>query len=277
MGFRISTNISAIQARRQQSVTKLKLDKAFAQLASGSRINKAADDAAGLSMGSMLGSAVVSIKQANRNARDGVSMLQVAEGGLNEVGNILTRVRELGVQASSDTLGDVERGFVQKEVHLLKLEMDRISATTTWGKTKLLDGESKDFEFQVGIRNNDFEDRIVFDATQNNSTLESFGLEGMDFSDKSNAQESLAKLDEAMIQLNGMRSNIGAIENRLHHGISNQEIYLENLMAAKSRIMDTDVAEASALLSQKQILMQSAVSVQAQANQSPSLALKLLS
>lgn len=276
MGLRISTNLAAIQARRQLFNSGIGLDAAMAQLASGDRINKAADDAAGLSVSEGIRSTIRSIRQANRNANDGVSMVQVAEGGLNEIANLVIRLRELGIQASSDTVGDVERGFIQKEVIQLKQEIDRISAVTRWGNAHLLDGKSGVFEFQVGVFNDDFEDRIAFDSEENNAQLSSLKLDEIDFSEKKSAQSALELLDGALDRVNEMRSNIGAIDTRLHHSISNMLIYEENMSAAKMRIRDTDFAYASSELVRSQILQQAAIATLAQANDNGNMALKLI-
>ncbi|MBK8202875.1 MAG: flagellin FliC [Bdellovibrionales bacterium] len=276
MGLRISTNLAAIQARRQLFNSGIGMDLAMAQLASGDRINKAADDAAGLSVSEGIRSTIRSIRQANRNANDGVSMVQVAEGGLNEIANLVIRLRELGIQASSDTIGDVERGFIQKEVIQLKEEIDRISAVTRWGDAHLLDGKSGVFEFQVGIFNDDFQDRIAFDSDENNAQLSSLKLDEIDFSEKKSAQSALELLDVALVRVNEMRSNIGAIDTRLHHSISNMLIYEENMSAAKMRIRDTDFAYASSELVRSQILQQAAIATLAQANDNGNMALKLI-
>ncbi|MBK9037987.1 MAG: flagellin FliC [Bdellovibrionales bacterium] len=276
MGLRISTNLAAIQARRQLFNSGIGMDLAMAQLASGDRINKAADDAAGLSVSEGIRSTIRSIRQANRNANDGVSMVQVAEGGLNEIANLVIRLRELGIQASSDTIGDVERGFIQKEVIQLKEEIDRISAVTRWGDAHLLDGKSGVFEFQVGIFNDDFQDRIAFDSEENNAQLSSLKLDEIDFSEKKSAQSALELLDVALVRVNEMRSNIGAIDTRLHHSISNMLIYEENMSAAKMRIRDTDFAYASSELVRSQILQQAAIATLAQANDNGNMALKLI-
>lgn len=276
MGLRINTNVSSLNAQRNLRSSKLGLDKSLERLSSGHRINRAGDDAAGLAISENLKGQIRSARQANRNANDGISMVQVAEGGLNEIGNIITRLRELGIQAASDTIGDTERGFINKEVQQLKNEMQRIASVTTWGSTKLLDGSSPVFDFQVGIFNNDFEDRISFNAAENEATLGALGLDGVDYSQKEGAQESLAHLDDAQTMVNEMRSNLGALQNRLSSTVNNLAISEENLSAANSRIRDTDVAEASAELTRNNILLQAGTAALAQANQMNSVALSLL-
>lgn len=277
MGLRISTNMPALNAQRNLKTSQDSISNSYAQLASGSRINKSADDAAGLAISENLKAQIRSSRQAYRNASDGISMVQVAEGGLNEIGNIIVRLRELGIQASSDTIGDRERGFINKEVDQLKTEMQRIADVTTWGSTKLLDGSSPQFDFQVGINNNEGEDRISFMAQENVATLDSLGLVGVDYTSKEGAQTALAQLDEAQYKVNGTRANLGALQNRLQSTLSNLSISDENLSAANSRIRDTDVASASSELAKNNILLQASTSTLAQANQTSAVALKLLS
>jgi len=258
------------------TTSQREVQKSFAQLSSGSRITKAADDAAGLGISENLKSQIRSLSQASRNANDGISMVQVAEGGLNEVSNILTRMRELGIQASSDTVGDRERGYINMEVGQLAQEVDRISQTTRFGSSNMLNGTGDKFDIQVGINNDDFNDRISFDASQLNSTASNLGVEGMDFSSKSGAQAALETLDAAQSKLAGFRANVGALQNRYQSTIENLGIQHENLSAANARIRDTDIASATAESARNTILMQSSASVLAQANQLPSMALKLL-
>src|SRR4051794_11371626 len=204
MGFRISTNIASVNGQRNLSNSQREIQESYAKLSSGSRINKAADDAAGLAISEQFKAQIRSTRQANRNANDGISMVQTAEGGLNEIGNIIVRMRELGIQAASDTVSDVERGFVNKEIQQLKSELQRISSVTTWGKTKLLDGTTPTFDFQVGIFNNTQEDRISFDASTNVATLDALGLGGLDYAHKEGAQTALEALDVAQENVNGM-------------------------------------------------------------------------
>lgn len=276
MGFRVSTNIAAVNAQRNLLNSQKNIDSSLSKLASGSRINKAADDAAGLAISENLKAQIRSARQANRNANDGISMVQVAEGGLNEIGNIIIRLRELGIQASSDTIGENERGFIDKEVQQLKKEIDRIALVTTWGTTKLLDGSSPVFDYQVGIFNNDFEDRISFEADKNVATLDALGLAGLDYTEKESAQTALEYLDEAQTNVNGMRSDLGALQNRLQSTVQNLLVAEENLSAANSRIRDTDVANASSEMTRNSILLQAATATLSQANQKNSVALSLI-
>jgi len=276
MGFRVTTNLAAINAQRNLVGSQRAIQKSMSQMASGSRINNAADDAAGLAISENIRSQIRSSRQANRNANDGISMVQTAEGGLNEISNIVVRLRELGIQAASDTVGDTERGFLNKEVQQLKEEMQRIASVTTWGSTKLIDGSGTTFDFQVGIFNNQIEDRISFNAGQSNATLEALGLGDLDFSEKEGAQSGLGLLDTAQTSVNGLRANLGALQNRLTSTIDNLGVQEENLSAANSRIRDTDIAQASAELTRNTILLNASTSTLAQANGVNQLALKLI-
>lgn len=276
MGLRVTTNLASISAQRSMASSQREINKSFSQLSSGSRITKAADDAAGLSISETLKSTIRGYNQAQRNANDGISMVQVSEGGLSEISNILTRMRELGVQAASDTVGDVERGFVNKEVQQLKDEMQRIAKTTRWGNNTLLDGSGSEYSFQIDINNDDKNDRIGFDASQQDATIDTLGIADFDFSQKSDARAALEVLETAQRTVNGYRANLGAIQNRLISTSENLGAAVENFSAANSRVRDTDVAQSSAELARNNILLSASVSVLGQANQQPQAALRLI-
>lgn len=276
MSLNITTNVASINAQKTMGASQREMQKSFAQLSSGSRITKASDDAAGLSISENLKSTIRGYNQAKRNASDGISMIQVAEGGLGEVSNILTRMRELGVQAASDTIGDRERKFIDKEVQQLKSEVQRIAESTRYNGTNLLDGSGSEFSFQIDINNNDFKDRIGFDAAAQEVTLDALGLSDFDYSDKNGAREALSVLEDAQTNVNGHRATLGALQNRLISTGENLSTAVENFSAANARIRDTDVAETSANLAKNNILSQASVSVLAQANQAPSAALRLI-
>ncbi len=276
MSMRVATNLSAINAQRTMANNNRNIANSYEKLSSGSRINKAADDAAGLAISEGLNAQIRSARQAKRNSEDGISLIQTAEGGLAEIGNMITRLRELGIQAASDTVGSEERKFINAEVDQLKDEMQRIAETTKWGTTNLLDGSTPVFDFQVGIFNSDSADRISFDSSGNVATIDALGLSGLDFTDKVGAQGGLEELDAAQNEVNRIRANMGALQNRLTNTVSNLGTMHENLSAANSRIRDTDVAEVSAELTKNQILMQASTATLAQANQKNSLALQLL-
>jgi len=276
MGMRISTNVSALTAQRTMTTSQREIQKSMSQLASGSRITKSADDAAGLAISEGLKSQIRSYGQAARNANDGISMIQVAEGGLNEISNIMVRMRELGIQASSDTIADRERSFLNKEVEQLKSEIQRITQTTKYGTTKLIDGSGDKFDFQVGIGNDDFADRITYDAAATNASIDNINVGDFDFSTKAGAQQALTVIDEAQTTVNGFRAGLGALQNRLQSTVDNTSIMFENLSAANARIRDTDVAQASAEMARNNVLLQANAAVLAQANQVPNMAMKLI-
>lgn len=276
MGFRINTNVSSLAAQRSLSVNNREAEGNLAKLSSGTRITKAADDAAGLAISEKMKSGIRSMKQADRNANDGISMVQIAEGGLNEVSSILTRMRELAVQTASDTVGDVERDMTNMEYQNLKLELDRISQVTEFNGKKLLDGSGGQYDFQVGINNDAFQDRITYDAGRVNAGLDGLGVSELDVSTKTGSQESLASLDKAIETVSGQRAFLGAIQNRLVSTSNNLQVSVENLSAANSRIRDVDYADATATKAKNDILNSAGTSVLAQANMSGQNALKLI-
>lgn len=276
MGLRINTNVSSLNAQRNLRETNMGQARAMERLSSGNRINKSADDAAGLAISENLKGQIRGFRQATRNSQDGISFVQVAEGGLNETSNILVRLRELGVQASSDTIGNTERTFLDAEYQQLLLEAQRIAETTQFNGTKLLDGTGNQVDVQVGINNNQFQDRITYDASGSSATLDSLGVAGQSIYEKTQAQESLAVIDAAMLKVGSIRANLGAIQNRLNSTINNLAIFDENISAANSRIRDADVAIETSELSRNQIMLNAGISVLSQANASQHMALKLL-
>jgi flagellin len=276
MGLRINTNVTSLNSLRTMGATRMNLDKALERLASGSRINHAGDDAAGLAISENLRAQIRGLRQAKRNAQDGISLIQVSEGGLNEVGNILIRMRELAIQAASDTIGDNERQFTDREFQSLKAEIDRISNATQFNGTPLLNGRAGILEFQVGTQNNPLLDRISYNGERANASVESLKISGESVSSKPGAQMTLAVLDDALNRVNSIRADLGAIQNRMQSTISNLSISDENLSAANSRIRDADMAEETSELTKQNILMQAGVSVLSQANSSSQMALKLL-
>lgn len=277
MGLRISTNIASVNAQRSMGGTSREMQKSFAQLSSGSRITKAADDAAGLSISETLKSTIRGYQQAQRNSNDGISLVQVAEGGLGEISNILTRMRELAVQSASDTVGEIERTFIDKEVQQLKNEAERISQVTRFGDNHLLNGEGQGFDFQVDINNDDFNDRISFQPSDITATTAHLGIDGFEFSTKDGAREALEVLEGAQRTVNGHRATLGAIQNRLVSTTENLGVAVENFSAANSRIRDTDIAQSTAELSRNSVLLNASIGVLAQANAAPQQALRLLS
>ena len=242
MGLRITTNVASLNAQKNLIGTRRDLDRSLARLSSGYRINQAADDAAGLAISENLKGQIRGLGMANRNAQDGVSLVQVAEGGLNEVGGILIRLRELAIQAASDTIGDTERKFLDVEYQQLKSEIQRISEVTEFNGRDLLNGTGGLMDVQVGVHNDPFKDRISFNTAAANSTLESLGMMAESVATKVQAQTSISPVDDAIISVNAMRANFGALQNRLTSTIANLNIFHENMSAANSRIRDTDIA-----------------------------------
>lgn len=277
MGLRVGTNISSLMAQRNLGGTKMALEKNLQRLSSGSRINTAGDDAAGLAISEHLRAQIRGLKQARRNAQDGVSLIQVSEGGLNEMTNILIRLRELAIQSASDTIGDKERQFTDREFQALKSEMDRIAMSTTFNGTPLLNGRAGIFEIQVGTGNNPLTDRIVYDGQNADVTLEALRLTGESVATKQGSQLSLAVVDDAISRVSSVRSDLGAMQNRLQSTINNIAVNEENMTAANSRVRDADLAEEVSEMTKNNILMQAGISVLGQANASAQAALKLLS
>lgn len=276
MGLRIGTNVAALNAQKNLYMTRINADKSMARLASGQRINQAADDAAGLAISENLKGQIRGMRQANRNANDGISLVQVAEGSLNEVSNMLIRLRELGVQAASDTVGDTERKFTDVEYQQLKSEIQRVTEATKYNGYDLLNGTGGMIDIQVGVNNDPFQDRISFNSGAANSSLEALGLTAEGVSTKEGAQASLAVIDQALTSVNAIRANFGALQNRLVSTSNNLLVADENLSAANSRIRDADIAAETSEMARNNILLQAGVSVLGQANQSQQLALKLL-
>lgn len=276
MGLRISTNTQSLRAQNSMSKVEAAKSDSLAKLSSGTRINKAGDDAAGLAISEKLKANIRGSQQATRNAGDGISLIQTAEGGLNEVSNILIRLRELSVQSASDTVGDTERKFADLEFQNLTQEVDRIAASTQFNGKTLLSGEGDKLDFQIGIMNDEKNDRLSYRPQDSSAKTSDLGIDGLGVGTKVNAQENLEKIDNAINGINGNRASLGALQNRLQSTISNLEVRTENLAAANSRIRDTDVAAESAELAKNNILSAAATSVLSQANNSGSAALKLI-
>lgn len=276
MGFRINTNVASMQAQTSLNKVNKESQESFAKLSSGNRITKAADDAAGLAISEKMKAEIRSSQQANRNANDGISMVQVAEGGLNETSNILTRMRELAVQSASDTVGESERSMTNLEYQQLKDEMSRISQVTEFNGKKLLAGTGDKIDFQIGTKSDEFKDRISLDPSGLDAGVEAMGVSSLSVASKEGAQESLASLDSAIEKVSSQRAVLGALQNRLTSTSNNLQTYTENMSAANSRIRDTDYAEETAKQARNQIISAAGSSVLAQANMSSQSALKLI-
>jgi flagellin len=277
MGLRIATNIASQSVQKNLKEVSNAGNSELERLSSGKRITKAADDAAGLAIATNLEAQTRGLRQATRNANDGVSLVQTAEGGLNETSNILVRLRELTIQAASDTVGDKERGFLDKEYQQLMKEVDRISDSTAFNGTNLLNGEGKGaMDFQVGSFAGE-QNKITFDSSETNSSSENIGVGGTTIGSKDDALSSIASVDSAIEKVSSQRSNLGAIQSRLQSTIKNLETQTINQDSARSVIQDVDVADASAKLASNQVVKNAAISTLAQANSIPNSALRLIS
>lgn len=291
MGLRINNNIAAFNSYRNLSITQDQMSKSLEKLSSGFRINRAADDAAGLAISEGLRSQIGGLTVAVRNAQDGISVVQIAEGALNESQAILQRMRDLAVQASNGGSQDATaQGAANTEFAQLQSELDRISTTTKFGSQNLLDG-TYNGTFQVGA-NNSGNDRIAVDlsdatlstltGTTVASGLSSVGLgvdattAGIDLTSTTNAQAALTALDTAIKSVSTVRATLGAYQNRFEHTINNLNVSVENLTASESRIRDTDMASEMVNFTRTQILSQAGTAMLAQANQAPQSVLKLL-
>jgi flagellin len=276
MGFRVNTNVASLAAQRSLGVVSRQKTESTGKLSSGTRINKAADDAAGLAISEKLKAEIRSANQAVRNANDGISFVQVAEGGLNESQNMLTRLRELAIQASSDTIGEDERKFTNMEYQSLKGEIQRIAEVTNYNGTKLLNGSGGKLDFQIGTGNSESGDRISYYAENINSNLDSLGIADLEITTKEGAQGSLNMVDDAIKKVSGQRAELGALQNRLQSTTNNLEISVESMSASNSRIRDLDYASEAANNAKLNILETAGTAVLAQANLSSQNALKLI-
>lgn len=276
MGFRIATNVQSLSGQRTLGIQKEAQNHELEKLSSGERIVRAADDAAGLAISEKFKAEIRSTRQAQRNTQDGISLVQVAEGGLNEVGNMLIRMRELSIQSASDTIGDKERGFIDKEVQNLKQEIDRISKVTKFNGIDVLSGQGPELELQIGVGSSAEKDRLSFNVQDYDSSMEKLGIADVATNTKQDAQANFDKLDAAISKVSENRSTMGALQNRLQSTYNNLMVSDENLSAANSRIRDADIALESAELTKRNILTQSGTATLAQANNNSMLALKLV-
>ena len=275
MSMSIRTNVASLNAQRNLSSTQSSLDTSMARLSSGYRITKAGDDAAGLGISTKLEAQIRSYNQAVRNANDGISVIQTTEAALNNTANILTRLRELAMQSASDGIGNSERSYIDKESTKLQNEIDRIAQTTKFNGASLLDGSATTLDFHVGVEatTNDVISFTTLDAT----TAHLFGAAvSLDLATKAGSVSALDVIDSALAEVSKARSELGAGGNRLQAAISTIQSFTEQLAAANARIKDVDVAEETSAMARANILQQAGVSVLAQANQQPQLALKLI-
>lgn len=273
MAISIGSNIASLSAQRNLASTQKSLGSNFSKLSSGMRIATAADDAAGLGISERLKAQVRGLNQASRNANDGISLLQTAEGAMNEIAGSLTRLRELAVQSANGTLGTQERGYINNEAAQLTQEIDRISAVTEFNGNNMLGADAGTFNLQVGTMNTGND---VISATTVAADSATLGVGGLDLSTQAGAQAAIDAIDTAIDTLSSNRATLGGVQNRLQVTITNLASASENNSAANSRIRDIDVAEETANMTRNQILSQAGVAILSQANQIPSAALSLL-
>ncbi|MBF0429202.1 MAG: flagellin FliC [Magnetococcales bacterium] len=274
MSFSINTNVMSLGAQHKLEVSTKALGTTFQRLSSGLRINSAKDDSAGLTIATRMTAQIRGLNQSARNANDAISMMQVAEGALEETSNALQRIRELTVQAANDTLVTVDRGAIQKEVNQLLSEIDRIAQHTEFNNQVLLSTGWKGTAaktFQVGA---DAGQTIT--VSVNAALATSLGVSGITVTTRASASMTLGKVDSALDSISDIRANLGAFQNRFEAAIANLTNVSENTSSSRSRIMDADIAAESANLTRNAILQQAGTAILAQANQQPQIALQLL-
>jgi len=273
MSIIINNNPASIAAQRNLTVNSSQLQKSVEHLSSGLRITRASDDAAGLAVSETLRAQIRSINQATRNANDGISLTQVADGAASTIGNLLARLRELSSQSASGTVGATQRSYLDQEFSALRSEIDRIASVSEFNGTPLLSGASNSFSVFVGFKSGAGNS---IDATLNQLDLTSIGLASVDISTANNAQSALGNIDSAISAVATARAGYGAIQNRFDAAIANLQVTSENFTAAESRIRDADIAYETSQFTKNQVLVQAGISVLAQANALPQQALALL-
>lgn len=279
MALRINNNVASLTAQKNLATVTSRLQGNFKRLSSGLRIATAADDAAGLAISERLRAQIRSMEQASRNANDGISLTQTAEGGLNEVSNILIRLKELAVQANTGTVSDSDKDTLQAELTELVSEIDRIAQQVDFNGISLLDGTSSTVEFAVGIGDTSGIDTISvsLDSVRTSTLGGSTSLSTIDIGSSGDVSSALASIDSAIDTVSTYRGRLGSTENRLNSAIAGLATQVENLTAAESRIRDVDVAKESGDLTRNSIIQQASLSILAQANLQPQAALALLS
>ena len=274
MGLRVNTNVASINAQRNLSTVTDRLSTNYRRLSTGLRISTAADDAAGLAISERLRSQVRSLEQSKRNANDGISFVQTAEGALNEVSSILVRLRELSIQSSNGSVSAKDKDTLNEEFRSLVNEVDRIGRSTEFNGIKLLDGSASVVSFQVGFGTTSGIDTLAVSLSAALST--SLALNSLDIGSSGATTTALTNIDAAINTVSSLRGSLGAAQNRLGSTINNLAVAVENLSAAESRIRDVDVAYETAQLTRNNILQQASISVLSQANAQPQSALSLL-
>ncbi|MCC6966755.1 MAG: flagellin FliC [Nitrospira sp.] len=273
MALVVNTNVASLAAQRNLAINQAQLGKSVERLSSGLRITRAADDAAGLGVSETLRAQIRSINQANRNAGDGISLTQVADGAAATVGSLLSRMRELATQSASGTLGTTERSYLDQEFVSLRSEIDRIATTTEYNGQPLLSGSSNTFEVFIGFKSGSGNSLNVALADLDVAAI---GLTGASVSTAAAAQSMLSNIDSAISAVATARANYGSIQSRFEVAIQNLTVTAENFTAAESRIRDADIAQETSVFTKNQILTQSGIAILAQANSLPQQALALL-
>jgi flagellin len=275
MPFRVNTNVASVFVQKNLSTSQRRLEGNFEKLSSGLRINRAADDAAGLGVSEVMRAEIKSLRVASRNTADGINMVQVAEGGLGETTALLSRMRELAVQSSSGLLQAQERGYLATEFVALQGEMDRIAETTAFNGLQLSDGSNPTVDIQVGqfaAANN----RLTVTLQDARSATLLVGTANADLTTAITSQTAITSIDTALDSVNTSRASYGAVQNRLSTAMRNTESYTEKLIATESTMRDVDFASETADLTRNQVFQQAGVAILSQANQSPQAALSLL-
>ena len=274
MGLRVNTNIASVNAQRNVANVTSRLGRNYERLSTGLRISIAADDAAGLAISERLRSQIRSYRQASRNSNDGISLVQVGEGALNEVSNILVRLRELSIQAANGSTSLLDRDTINEEFQSLVSEINRIARSTEFNGVRLLDGSSSNVSFQVGINSTASIDTLQVALTPALST--SLALNSLDVGSQGNTSFAISSIDTAINSVSQLRGRFGALQNRLLSTIANLGVGAESLSAAESRIRDVDVALETSELTRNSIMQQAAIAILGQANAQPQVALSLL-
>jgi len=274
MGLRINTNIASVNAQRNLAEVTARLGQSYRRLSTGLRISVAADDAAGLAISERLRSQISSLGQAQRNANDAISLVQVGEGALNEVSNILTRLRVLTIQAANGSTSAADKNTIQEEFSALVSEINRIALATEFNGVKLLDGSSSVSSFQIGINSTGALDSLNISLAPALSTT--LGLSTLDVGSAGNSSLALSQIDAAINSVSSLRGRLGAVQNRMGSVIANIAVARESLAAAESRIRDVDIAQETATLTRNTIMQQAAIAILTQANAQPQAALALL-
>jgi len=275
--MRISTNVHSLVAQRylrQHTETLSAEDK---KLSSGERIVQASDDPAGLAISEMLKSKIKSNYQAERNTNDSISMLQVAEGSLGVIANIGGRLRELALQASTDTVSDMDRLIIDKEFQALQNEVKRLTVSTSFNGNNIINDNGSVYDLQIGINNDNFQDRIQYDRKKVMDSADNFGIGYVNLRSKESSQNSINKIDKMLMEVSSSRAELGSMSNRMNSVIQSIQVGRENMSASNSKIRDDDIAAEAALRAKEQLAQSATLSLLKSANEGPGYILKLIS